>query len=397
VHKAGELMAIKRESTMLEHLEQEEYLSEKIRSQLKNLVLLLIGAIIFAFLTGMIANIIVAYLSGTVEPGLFLRVFLPCLVVAFILAYVLFVRYVFSPNSRINGSAVVPIIYDIDEATVIDDPFDGYYPQKLFWQAFSRFKKKYPQKVEEGLKSSIYQVLRTQQKHVLTELLEYAVMKHLCSELGMTERTMPWPHKLVEKLPRELGNSSFISFFNQLESTDIEDLSLKQIVLLLPKDVDFTYVSPAHIFKVRKSSRYQLPNSNAFQIVLAGKYVEISLTVFPISDSHITTLTSGPAPVFEGIYIREYWEKKISARLPNLRAMTFYIRIQARLRLKFGLFLNLSYIDWVQNWLNRFLVYGTFGGFDFREFRKIRADSLLQNLYEDVRETNMLVNKFAKD
>lgn len=383
---------------MSEHFEQKDYLSEKIRSQWKNLLLLLIGAIIFAFLMGILANIIVVYYSsGTIEIGQFLIIFLPCFFVASIVGYVLFFYYVFSTNSRINGSTLVPIIYDINEATVIDDPFDGYYPQKLCWQVFNKFKKKYPQKAEEGIKASIYQVLKIQQKHMLTELLECIVMKQLSSELAMSERIMPWPHKTIEKLPKDLENNSFISFFKQLESSDIADKSMKQIGLHLPKDVEFRYMSPAHIYKVRKLSKYQLPNPNAFKIILSGKYVEISLTAFPVSDSQITTLTSGPAIKFEGIYIRKYWEKEILARLPNLRTITFHIYIEARLKLRFGLFLNLSYIDWAQNWINRFLVDGSFGGFDFREFSKIKADSLLQNLYEDMGEINIAVKKLATD
>ena len=34
-------------------------------------------------------------------------------------------------------------------------------------------------------------------------------------------------------------------------------------------------------------------------------------------------------------------------------------------------------------------------GFDFHEFRKARMDGLLLSLYEDSRETNMLVKKLA--
>lgn len=81
-------------------------------------------------------------------------------------------------------------------------------------------------------------------------------------------------------------------------------------------------------------------------------------------------------------------------KLDKLWRATFRINIEAKFKLRFGLFPNLSYIDWADNWINRFAKGGIFGGFDFSDFRKGKIDSMLYDIYETVKETNVSVKNY---
>ena len=139
------------------------------------------------------------------------------------------------------------------------------------------------------------------------------------------------------------------------------------------------------------------PDPNTFRLGFVGKYIEVYLTARLTSMSWIGSMTCGPAPVFEGVYIREYWQDKIIKRLGKLWRVTFHINIEAKLKLRFGLFPNLSYMDWANNWINRFIKEGTFGGFDFNEFRKKKMDNMQYDIYETIKEINMLIKDKSKN
>ena len=364
--------------------------SNKIRKQLKNLLLVLVGAIIFAFLMGILANVTVNYFTlNTFSRQLFLMFLIPTLIAAVILIYFVYYYYAFVPYSRIKRDILVNIIYDIQNAEVIDDPFDGYHPQKLSWQAFCRYKSRYPQEALEGIQAGMFPSrLKPDQKHILTELLEYIVILQLRSELYGSARTMPKPEKTVKKLPDELEKNPFILLFRESQSDDLIDKGMKQLELYLPEDIEINYWSPA-------TTKGRTFNKDTFQISLVGKYVEILITAFAISMTPIV-MRFRPAPIFEGVYIRKYWEEKLVEKLPGLWKVAFHINVEARFKLRFGFFSNLLYLDWAGELINRFSSKGDFGGFDFHEFRNRKMDSLLHDLYEAVRETNVLVRKLME-
>lgn len=363
--------------------------SKKIGEQLKNLLLVLVGAIIFSFLMGILASITVNYFVLNVfnrESSLLL---LAAFFAAVILAYLLYYYYVFVPYSRINKDVIVSIIYDMENAEVIDDPFDGYHPQKMAWQAFERFKNKSPEIVKRRIKEGIPLPPHAGEKHILTELLEYIMILQLRGELNGFGENKLKPDKTIEKLPAELEKNTFISFFRELEPRDIVDRGMQQLGFILPEDIEIKYWSPAPI-------KGRISDPNTLRIGLTGKYLEVYLTAHLKSILPISSMNCGPAPVFEGVYIRQYWESKLVEKLGKLWRVTFHINIEAKFKLRFGLFPNLSYVDWADNWINRFVKEGIFGGFDFNEFRKSKMDSMLHDIYEDVKETNVLVKELVK-
>lgn len=88
---------------------QEHYASpsEKMQEQQKNLLLLLVGAIVFAFLMGMLGNLVVNhFMTDKSSLGKTLSFLLPTLA-AICLCYFLYYRYVFVPYSRIRKEAIV--------------------------------------------------------------------------------------------------------------------------------------------------------------------------------------------------------------------------------------------------------------------------------------------------
>jgi hypothetical protein len=207
------------------------------------------------------------------------------------------------------------------------------------------------------------------------------IVRYLCSELyGFGENKLK-PDKTIEKLPDDLEKNTFISFFRELEPQDIVDRGMQQLQFNLPEDIEIKYWSPTPI-------EGMVPDPNTFRLGFVGKYIEVYLTARLTSMSPIGSMTYGPAPVFEGVYIRQYWQDKIMERLSKLWRVTFHINIEAKLKLRFGLFPNLSYMDWADNWINRFTKEGIFGGFDFNEFRKKKIDSMLYDIYETIKEIN---------
>lgn len=366
---------------MIDSNQKRAYPSKEIREELKKLSLVLAGAIVFSFLMGILANIIVNYFT----PNLFttqLFLFLLILIAAVIIAYVLYYYYVFIPYSQINKEVMVSIIYDGKDGDVIDDPFDGYHPQKMAWQAFERFKNKFPQTANKRINEGIPLPPYAGEKHILTEILEYIIVLWLHGELHGFGRNRLKPDKTTEKLPVELEKNTFISFFRELKPKDIIDRGMQQLEFILPKDIEIKYWPTAPV-------KAKNPDPNTFRIGIVGRYIGVYLTASLTSMSPVGDMTCGHTPVFEGIYIRQHWQSKLVEK--RLLGVIFHINIEAKFKLRFGLFPDLSYIDWSDNWINRFVEGGVFGGFDFNEFRKSKIDSMLYDIYETVKETNVSV------
>ena len=364
---------------MIDDIKKRTPPSKKIGEELKNLRLLLIGSIIFSFFMGILANIVFTYFNYRFSnqlPILFVITFF----LAIILAYWLYYRYVFVPNSRISRDIVVSIIYDSESCEIIDDPFDGYSPQKMAWMAFKRFKEKFPDIAERRIKEGID--FHNNKKHILTELLEYIIIHYLSHELLGFEENKLKLDKTVGNLPNDLEKNAFISFFKKLEPKDIIDKGMQQLQLYLPRDIKIKYWSPAPI-------KGKIPDPNTFQIGFVGKYIEIYITAHLSSMWTIGSITCGPVPIFEGIYIREYWQDKISTKLGRLKRVVFRINIEAKLKLRYGLFLNLSYIDWADSWINEF-----YKKFDFYELSKKKMENILYEMYETIKEIRMLIKRY---
>ncbi|MFC1995164.1 hypothetical protein ACFLVK_02010 [Chloroflexota bacterium] len=55
----------------------------------------------------------------------------------------------------------------------------------------------------------------------------------------------------------------------------------------------------------------------------------------------------------------------------------------------------MPYIEWADGLIERFLTGGHFAGFDWQEFRQRKLESVIYDVYEEVRETNLLLKKLT--
>ena len=351
--------------------------SKKIRLQLRNLLFVLIGAILFSFLMGVLANILVNHymlsIAFTSESIYLIIIVITALI---IISYCLYYWYVFAPYSRITREIVVPIIYNIKDGFVIGDPFDGYYPQQMAWQAFERFREKYPGEAKNRINKGIPP--RTTKKHILTELLEYLIILELSKDLYGFDKKGLMSDKTIAELPDGLEKNTFISFFKTLKPKDIVDRGMSQLEFNLPEDIAIKYWSPAPI-------KGSLSDSNTFKIGFIGKYCESYLTGEFTSDGPIPSMTCGPAPIFEGVYIHRYFQKELEKNLDKLWRSTFHLTIEARFKLRAYLRPPFEYIQWAERWIEGFVKGTFFGGFDFEEFRKEKIHSIEYDLYETIK------------
>lgn len=369
---------------MEEFIDEKVRYSKKIREKQKELIIIFITAIIISFLVNILANSLFYYVIGGS-----LTYFLPKTIgVAFFLliifSYFLY-KYVLDPYSRITKEIRIPIIYNRKDCIVIDDPFNGYFPQKMAWQAFERFKEKYPDIAENRINEGIPP--HAAKKHILTELLEYLIVKNNLS--GFDKRGL-MHDKTIVKLPDQLENNSFISFFRSFEPKDGVDIGMSQLELYLPKDVEIKYCSPAPIEGL-------IPDFNTFKIGFVGKYCEIYLTGRCTSLWNIQSMDSGPAPIFEGVYISPYFQDELEENLSNLWRITFYISVEAKFKFRAYLFPSLAYIEWTERLIDK-LVKGTiFSGFDFETFGKEKQVSMKYDLYETIKMIDVRTENIEKE
>lgn len=356
---------------------------KSIRTQLKNLLLLLVGAIIFSFLMSILATLLVNYVMGepfTCTSSILMGIVISILIV---ITYILYYSYVFKPNSRITKEIRIPIIYNRKDGMVIEDPFDGYYPQEIARQAFERFKEtclEIAERINEGIPP------RTTKKHILTELLEYLIVLDLSKNLhGFGEKGL-MPDTPAE-IPDQLKKNSFISFFRSLKPKNIIDGSLSQLEFKLPRDIKIQYWSPAPIKDL-------IPDHNTFKIGFVGKYCEVYLTGQCFLGM-IQSMQCGPAPIFRGIYIRRYYQDKLD--LVNLGEITAHISVEAKFKLRAFLYPPSAYIEWIERWIEEFVKGRIFSGFDFGEFRKEKLTSMQYDLYETIKMIDVRTELIERD
>ncbi len=372
---------------MEEFIDERIYYSKKICAKLKELITIFITAVIISFLVNILANSLFNYVIGESLTYSLLITIGVAFFFLVIFSYFLY-KYVLEPYSSITTEIRIPIIYNKKDCTVIDDPFDGYLPQKMAWQAFQRFKEKYPDiaknRISEGIPPDITK------KHILTELLEYLIVLNLKENLSGFDKRGLMPDKTIVKLPNQLENNSFISFFRSLEPKDMVDRGMSQLELNLPKDVEIKYWSPVPIEGL-------IPDFNTFKIGFVGKYCEIYLIGRCTSLWHIQSMSSGPAPIFEGVYVRPYFQEELIKNLSNLWRITFYISVEAKFKLRTYLFPPLAYIEWTERLIEG-LIKGTFfSSFDFEGFRKEKQDSMEYDLYETIKMIDVRTEDIGKE
>lgn len=369
--------------------------SENVKEQLKILLLVLCGAVVFSLLMGLLANIIFNYavLDKWTRNSFWLLI-LPAIPTALIIMFILY-YYAFKPYSQINKDLEVVIIYDRKGGEIIDDPFGGYYPQVMAYQAFKNYKNKYPDKAKRRIDEDILPFSDATKNHILTELLEYTMVRWLQRELKRYGENMPKNYKTIEELSADLNKNTFISIFGKFRELEPQYpvCWIPSPKLYLPEDIAIKYWSPAPM----KGIHF---DQDTFRIDFVGKYLEVCLNVHLRSVSRVRNMTRSPAPVFGGMYISQYQQDKIMGKLDKIDVVTFDINIEAKSKL-WGVVPNLSHLNWADDWINRFVegsAGGSAGGFDFNYFRKykINSQNMLYDIYETVKETNALVKDHEK-
>ncbi len=364
--------------------------SRQGREHMRDLLQDLAQAIIFALFMGILANVIVILLvqgfSG-IQTHFLLLLPMASLIVTGVIAYVRYYHYVFRPHSRIDRDIWIHMIYDRNAVAIVDDPFDGYYPQQMSSQAFQRFKEEFPE-LAEGIKEGVPP--RPTGRHILTELAEYVTILGLSGELlGFGEEGLE-SDRAVE-LPRELEKNIFISFFRSVEPKDPVDISMRHIRWDLPRDIEIRYRSPSSV-------EGRVSDPNTFSLALEGKDIIVSLRARMAGMSRISSLTSGPAPVFEGVHIRRYYQGDLISRLGGLWRTSFLIEISAQLKFgyRLGLRRSWAYLDWAARWIGRLAESGALGGLDWDSFRQRKKNEILVDMYQTVKETEVALREYLR-
>ncbi len=355
----------------------EMYLSRRLTGKSREIVFGLIGAVLFSLIVGIVANSVVTYFVVETRPFWLLIFFFVGIALTVVLFGLVYHLYALTPNSYVRKTTIVPIIYDVEKGEVIQDPFDGYVPQMMSSSTFLKFKKKFPKLADERIRVDYLSSTQGNGKHILTELMESVTLTHLCSELLWPGR-VPLQNEPLKALPPDLEKNLFL----QELGTDS-----RQLMILLPEGVQFKYLSPV------PSDRLIDPNTFRFRLV--SKQTEVSITVNLLQTKSTSPMKTGPAPVFEDLYIRSYWEAKLIERFQYLHRAAFHIEIEVRHKFTLGVFKNMPYIEWADGLIERFLTGGHFAGFDWQEFRQRKLESVIYDVYEEVRETNLLLKKLT--
>jgi hypothetical protein len=356
-------------------------LSHHLRRRLNELLLVLVTAVVFSFLMGILASTLVnSFVDGVPITRAVIFTITSIVVVVGALVGLVYRRYVFSPNAQIERELEVPILYNRNDRRIIDDPFDGYYPQKMAWQAFERLMMKDSQcrsKLKEGISPEV------KEKHILVELFEYLVVLTLSHQThGFGEKGL-MPDKKAE-IPAALKRNTFISFFQRLESRDIIDRGMAQLNLELPADFALKFISPI-------GGKHRVADSNTFQIELAGNCCDIILNAYLTSMWPVQSMTCGPAPIFEGVRIRHYFQQELARQLGSLWRVTFKLRVRAKFKMMpfvLGRFLGYDpyvYMDWAQGWITRITSGDPFCGFNFEEVAATNKQRREDETHEIVR------------
>lgn len=367
-------------------------LSHHLESRLKELLLVLVTAVVFSFLIGILASTLVnTFIAGVPITRAVIFTISSIVVVLVALVYLVYRYYVFFPNAQIERQLVVPILYNRNEGRIIDDPFDGYYPQKMAWQAFERLTMKDSKcrnKLKEGISPEV------KETHILVELFEYLLMLTLSHQThGFGEKGLMPDKKLV--MPAALKKNTFISFFQKLESRDIIDRGMAQLDLELPADFSLKFISPV-------ARKHRVIDSNTFQIALRGKCCDIVFNARLTSMWPIQSMTSGPAPMFEGVCIRRYFQQELGKQLGSLQRVIFRLSVRAKFKImpfilrKFLGYDPYVYMDWAQGWITRITSGDPLCGFNFEEVKETNRQRREDETHEIVRSMQIGLDDVVK-
>ena len=367
-------------------------LSHELRSRLKELLLVIVTAVAFSFLIGILASTVVnTFIAGMPITRAVIFIVSSIVVVLAALVYLVYRYYVFLPNVHIEKQLVVPILYNRNEGRIIDDPFDGYYPQKMARQAFERLTTK-DSKCRNKLKEGIFPEVK--ERHIFVELFEYLVMLTLSHQTYGFGGKGLMPHKKLET-PAALKKNAFISFFRKLESRDIIDRGMAQLDLELPADFSLEFISPV-------ARKHRLTDPNTFQINLSGKCCNVVFNADLTSMWPIQSMTAGPAPIFEGVRIRRYFQQELGKQLGALWRVTFRLSVRAKFKMMpfiFRRFLDYDpyiYMDWVQDWITGITSGDPFCGFNFEEVREMNRQRREDETHEIVRSMETKLDDVIK-
>nr|MDO8100131.1 hypothetical protein [Candidatus Njordarchaeota archaeon] len=360
--------------------------SERARFESRSFILVLLTAIILSFLMNILANIVTSYYTGGSSSIETTALILSSVTVSLLfICYVLFRWYVFAPHSHILRYMAVRIIYNTEDCTVIDDPFEGYEPQRWARNVFWSFKEKSPRVAEKRIRAKLYR--GTQTKHILTEILEYMIVTDLSFKMFGYGIRGSRPVRITDDLPEGLRSNLFIASSKRPEKGKEGVQGLPSLRFFLPEDFEIRYWSPAQIGGLP-------PIANSFKVGFIGKNCEIYVMGEIIDSSPTQYSADGQQiPAVEGIYLRRNQGEFIK-NLWKLWTASFLVWVEVRF--KGILHPPYGYMEWVERTLNKFAEGGVFSGFDFEEFRKKNTNMMEREVYETVKTINYRLEHLEK-
>lgn len=342
-------------------------------------------AVLVSLLVGLLANQLIVHLVGGVDVTVaasLMAVFWLSLLLSVV--YLLFYQQTFKPWSARTFPLRVHLVYNRVTGTVIDDPFSSYAPQKIGWQVFTRYKDaKGPGSTEELRKLN---ALPAPRRHILTDLMEYLVLFQIRQATSGLSYRIYGEELDSGTIPPTLLRNRFISFLQRAPKTDIVTSGMAQISPYLPNG-----------FTIEHNPRAESSTADAFTVALRGKHTTVAIRARLTSQWPIQTMTSGPAPIFEDVYINPYFQGALCDQLGQLMRATFEVVITCRHRLRWWFFRPSNDREWTDRFVRRFVRDKFFGYFDYDELVGASEERLRERAFQACLSTAILSREIMDD
>lgn len=312
---------------------------EEIEERRRQLFLVIITAIAFAFLLNILASFFTSIVFAGMEFPRVERYIIALIILTFIIALLLF--KLLEPPTVIRKKSSCTILYNIEKGEILHYPSD-YWPQGLAHQAFDSLCNK-EEKYKKNLKENLANLSREyregkkwknpedldEYKYIFSHFMEYLFIywlnfKFLSIMFGFMEKNKISEKELkFENFPSNLKNNIFLSLFNTIEP---KERALCQVLNLeLPKCFKVEYISPQPIPN-------RIPDPNSGEMRLKWKYGDIFISFYNTSWGFATSARAGPSPTSSelmGIPINPFFQDYTTKHLGEICHIGYMLEFRA--------------------------------------------------------------------
>lgn len=321
----------------------QSYFGEEIKERRRQLFLVIITAIAFAFLLNILANfftnVVFIGMELTIKGVVYLISTIGVLILVALLLYKLL-----EPPTAIRKNSSCTMLYNIKKGYILHFPSD-YWPQGLARQAFeSLYKKeeKYRKELKKNLANLSWEYREGKKwenledlenyKYIFSHFIEYLFIYWLNFRFLWIISDFIKKNKISEKelkfasFSNNLKNNIFLSLFNTIEPKDISERGLCQVLdLELPEDFKIEYITPQPIPN-------RIPEPNSGEMSLKWKYGNISISFHNTSWGFTPDARAGPSPTSSelmGIPINPFSQDYVTKHLIEICSIQYIIDFRA--------------------------------------------------------------------